>query len=109
MTALDGVLRLAQSQAPVVSLSAILGEECFRACLRTSSGPSHGGRGWRDEASSRPGRRRGLGDGDGWVVVGTSTVFLLPFTQAAAAIGCGMPAQSARVSRMIQLRVQVCP
>jgi subtilase family serine protease len=29
MTALDSVLRLAQSQASVVSLSAILGEECF--------------------------------------------------------------------------------
>jgi subtilase family serine protease len=29
MTALDGVLQLAQSQASVVSLSAILGEECF--------------------------------------------------------------------------------
>jgi subtilase family serine protease len=29
MTALDGVLRLALSQASVVSLSAILGEECF--------------------------------------------------------------------------------
>jgi subtilase family serine protease len=29
MTALDSVLRLAQSQASVISLSAILGEECF--------------------------------------------------------------------------------